>query len=579
VQTPPTANIADGNAASVAARSSLNTASVKTVVLQTAIPAPFAQVYRDNADNAMSLYLAQPAGQVVRKTTADNYYGDNMAVAETPAGNFVYAWSKGRSVSNAYVYEIEYTLLDRAGNTVRAASKLTDHSGATVNTYDDYPAVAVAPNGRIGVLWYRNLYNQSNDQYNYNIYFALLDATGNVVVSPINLTNNAAWGTWGDLNVPRFYSPRIVATTDNRFALAWLREHQESAGYVDDIYYAVRDSSGGEVRGITRFTADTPGWNDGYSTPTLARLSADRALLAFQRWGNDVYFAVLDSAGNAIQPMTNLSNDGSNQGGWNPAAAQLADGRIVVAWTSGSSSPNDRIRFAVLDAAWNRIAGPTVLDTPAALTGSDYVSVAADASGRAILTWMDSDRNYRANLHYALVDGAGSVLTPPMIFRTSQGASTSIVTSYEGYGNTSYSWSLPTDVDGVVAFSASAFAGVAGRIVYLDVRYANHGAVTATAVALSADLDANLAYVSDTAGVTPTVSGQNVTWHLPDLGLLESRAFQLAVQLPAGAPLGASFPITLTLTSAGPEVNPADNTATAEVIAARQFFLPLALKR
>jgi len=458
-------------------------------------------------------------------------------------------------------------------------SKLTGHSGATVSTYDYDPAVAVAPNGRIGVLWYRDLWNDATTQSNYNIHFAVLDATGNVVVSPLNLTNNAAWGTWGDLNVPRFYSPRIVATTDNRFALAWLREHQESAGYVDDIYYAVRDSSGGEVRGITRFTADTPGWNDGYSTPTLARLSADRALLAFQRWGNDVYFAVLDSAGNAIQPMTNLSNDGSNQGGWNPAAAQLADGRIVVAWTSGSSSPNDRIRFAVLDAAWNRIAGPTVLDTPAALTGSDYVSVAADASGRAILTWMDSDRNYRANLHYALVDGAGSVLTPPMIFRTGQGTNPSIATSYEGYGNTSYSWTLPVGVDGAAAFGSAAFAGAAGRAVYLDMRYANHGATTATAVTLSADLDANLAYVSDTAGVTPTVSGQNVTWHLPDLGLLESRTFWLAVQLPAGAPLGASFPITLTLTTAGPEVNPADNMARAEVIAARQFYLPLALKR
>jgi hypothetical protein len=51
------------------------------------------------------------------------------------------------------------------------------------------------------------------------------------------------------------------------------------------------------------------------------------------------------------------------------------------------------------------------------------------------------------------------------------------------------------------------------------------------------------------------------------------------VRLPASAPIGASYPVALTLTSAGPEVNSGDNTASAEVIAARQFFLPLTLKR
>jgi len=358
-----------------------------------------------------------------------------------------------------------------------------------------------------------------------------------------------------------------------------LDKHKESAGYVNDIYYAVRDSSGGLVRDITRFTNDTPGWDESYYSPNLAALSGNRALLTWdQASDGDVYYVVLDSGGAVVKNSTNLVGDGTAQWDGLPDATQLSDGKIVVAWMSGGY-PNYRIRFAVLDAAWNRIAGPTVLDSPAALTGSGYVSVAADASGRAILTWMDYDWNYSANLHYALVDGAGSVLTPPLIFRTSGATRPYIETSYEGYGNTSYSWTPPAGVDGVVAFGAPAFPGAAGRDVRLNVSYANHGATTATGVTLSAALAANLAYVSDTAGVTPTVSGQNVTWHLPDLGMLESRTFQLAVQLPAGVPIGASFPVTLTLTTAGPEVNPADNTARAEVLAARQFFLPLALKR
>jgi hypothetical protein len=130
-------------------------------------------------------------------------------VAETPDGNFVYAWTKGRCLDNncnTYVSEIEYALLDRYGNTVRPVSKLTDHTGATMDTYD-YPAVAVAPNGRIGVLWYRYLWNGSTGKSNYNIWFAILDASGNRVYGPVNLTNNNAWGTWSDLNVPRFLLP------------------------------------------------------------------------------------------------------------------------------------------------------------------------------------------------------------------------------------------------------------------------------------------------------------------------------------------------------------------------------------
>jgi hypothetical protein len=72
---------------------------------------------------------------------------------------------------------------------------LTDHTGAQVGTYDYSLAVAVAPSGRIGVTWYRYMYNSSTYYWNYNIYYAILDAAGNVVVPPTNLTNNPYWGS------------------------------------------------------------------------------------------------------------------------------------------------------------------------------------------------------------------------------------------------------------------------------------------------------------------------------------------------------------------------------------------------
>ncbi len=581
VQTPAGGVVGDDNSAVVTIRSSLNINKQKTATFQTAIPAPFAQAFRDDADGAHSLYLVQPAGQSIRKVTPDWYYGYEWAIAEAPNGNFVYAWSKGRCLDswcNIWVNEIEYTLLDRVGNTVRAVSKLTNHSGATMDTYEYTPAVAVAPNGRIGVLWRRQLWNSAS-QFNYNVYFAILDSTGNIVYGPANVTNNTVWGTWNDLNVPRFYYPRIAATGDNRFVLAWMKEHRESAGWVDDIYYAVRDANGAEVRGITRLTNDTPSYNDSYGEPNLASLAGNRALVLWSRGGSygDIYYAVLDSSGGVVRPMTNLSNDGTAQYDYRPDAAQVSDGKTIVAWTGGLY-PNYRIRFAVLDTNYNRISGPTTLNNSAAITGDGYVSV-APSGDRAILTWMDYDYGYRRNLYYALVRSNGSVLTPPQIFRTSQSTSDPyIATSYEGYGNTSYSWTPPAGVDGMVAFGSDLYGGPPGGNAALGLRYANYGATLATNVVLTATLDSNLTYVGDTSGIPPTISGNNVVWRVPDLPLLESRSFVLYVRLPSSAPYGTRYPVVATLTSNGPEVNPSDNTDTTEVMAARQIFLPISMR-
>jgi hypothetical protein len=178
----------------VTVRSSRNTSKQRAATFQTAIPAPFAQVFGDDDDGAMSIYLAQPGAQTVKKATSDWHYGYYPAVAEMPS-SFVYLWTKGRSAASAYVREIEYTLLDGHGNTVRGGTRLTDHSGATMSTYDYDPAVAVAPNGHIGVVWYRHLDNSSDYTSNENIYYAILDAAGNIVVPPTNLTNNPFWGS------------------------------------------------------------------------------------------------------------------------------------------------------------------------------------------------------------------------------------------------------------------------------------------------------------------------------------------------------------------------------------------------
>jgi len=440
VTTPDRVNVVDANTAAVTVRSSIDTGKFKTASLQTGVPTSFAQVYRDNADGAMSLYLAQPGDQSLKKTTDDSHYGYDMAVAEMP-NSFAYIWSKGRSVNDVYVREIEYTLLDSDGDATRDVSKLTDHSGATVSTYDYDPAVAVAPNGNIGVLWYRYLYNSSNGTGNYNIFFAILDSAGNPVSGPLNLTNNNVWGDYSDYGVPQFSEPRIAATNDNRFVLAWRRYSRESDGSLSDIYYAVRDANGNPVKGIAKFTTG----DDYYNYPALARLSGNRALLAYYA-NSSISYAVLDSAGNVFKGETPTGGYG-----YNPDAVQLANDSVLLAWTSWGADLNE-ISFAVLDGAnYNVVAGPTALSNPAAVTGNNYVSVTADRAGRGILTWMDSNSSYRRNLYYALVGSNGTILTDPMIFRTSQATDPYIETSFEGYGNTSWTDESPPVLNAIAA--------------------------------------------------------------------------------------------------------------------------------
>ena len=339
----------------------------------------------------MSIDYVGPDALFSRKATDNWHWGYDLAVTELYDGNIVYAWRKGRRVSSdpyVYVTEIEYTILSPTGEILQPVTRLTDHSDATVSTYDYAPALAVSPNGRIGILWYRYRYDGSNGESNYNIHFVTLDEDGDVVSASQNITDNNTWGRWDDLHVPRMYHPQIAATEENHFILAWRQFHYgdpnddcSSNCDVSDIWYALRRSSGSEKKGPTRLTNDTPGWQEGFHNPALASANDRHALLTFNRNSdNDINYAVIHSQGHIVKDMTNLSQDEYASFDWQPDAVQLSDGKIVVAW-SGGRYPYD-MRFAVLDEDYNRIVSPTVLPNAAAVIGNGYVSVAADDQGR-----------------------------------------------------------------------------------------------------------------------------------------------------------------------------------------------------
>ena len=572
VETPGSVVVGDDATALVTVRSSLDTDKSKTTSLRTAVPAPFAQVFRDDADGAMSIELVQPAGQVIRQATTNTSY-TAMSVAETASG-FAHFWTRHRSKGNLYVGEIEYALWDHVGRVNRAVGRLTNHDGAVINTNDYEPAVAVAPNGRIGVTWYRYLWNSAAGEGNYNIHFAVLDGAGNLVHGPTNLTNNDIWGHYTEYGWPQFYDARITATGDNHFVLVWNRDTREADGSVQDLCYAIRDTNGSEVVPVTALTADWPGYDQGFRYPALTRVGANRALLAWLQDSDDsIYYSVRDSAGNLIKAPTSLSTGWA----WMIDAVELSSGHSLVAWTQTYGGDN-QIFYAVLDTEYNSVAGPTVLLNEAAVEANAHASVTADDAGHGIVTWTGADYSYRPNLYYALVGSSGELLTEPMIFYRSQAESPYVETNYDGYGNTSYSWTPPADVDGAVAFGSPVVGAPPGQNAVLHLEASNYGLSMATGVELMATLDSALTYVGDNSGITPVVSGDDVTWSLPDMAFFDILEFQLTVQVPWDGVCATRHPVMLTFASDGPEWDATNNAASAEVVAMCQIYLPLVLK-
>lgn len=572
VQVPDGATVGSNSGSNLTITSSLNTGKNRIANFKTAVPAPFAQVFRDDRDGAMSMHLVQPADHALVKASPNYQYGYDLAVAETPAANLVYAWSEWRCKNyecNSSVDEIYYTVMDARGNPVKAITRLANLTTSAYTTRDFSPAVAASPNGNVILAWYRYQYQylNNNSYYNYNIFYSLIDQNGKVLVPPTNLTNNSAWGTYSVEGYSQFYSPHVAATGDSNYMISWQYYLNKSNVYDEDLYYAVVAPNGSVVKGATR----SGGPNARYHH-NLASLNNNRFLLVYYLRDTGLHYMVFNSSGVQVKPETSL-----NRLAWAPDAVQLSNGRILLAYSVWIGD-HPRIEFQILDgSSYTKLAGPTSLESPGARFGENFVSVTADKNGRGILTWMDDDWRHRPNLYYALVNSDGIVLTPGMIFYTAQPdyyGDRELETNFEGNGNTSYSWIPPAGVDGWI--KAPAPAGTrSGPQAAIPITFGNDGTTQSKGVVVTAILEGGLTYHSDSSGFTPMIIGNTITWNLPDLSFLSKRFFNLSVNVPAGG-LGQKFPVTLQIASAGPEDNAGNNEFKLDVEISRRIFLPIA---
>jgi ELWxxDGT repeat protein len=127
-------------------------------------------------------------------------------------------------------------------------------------------------------------------------------------------------------------------------------------------------------------------------------------------------------------------------------------------------------------------------------------------------------------------------------------------------------WALAV-VDGVDGWigAPAVRSGEPSEQVGISVSYGNLGATTTVSTTLTAALDPALAYITDTSGITPVVSGGTLlAWPLPGLDFLDEGRFKVTVQMPADD-IGTCYPVAWILASDGPEADPENNRVQTEV--------------
>jgi hypothetical protein len=450
ISADPGASIGAGDEIAITATSILDDEVSQTVNLQVAVPTRFMQAFRDDADGAMGLLLSGPEEVNKKLATSNGWWGYNPSIAETAAGNFLYLWERYRYLGETpiVVSELEYVLLDYRGEPINPVTRLTDHTISGVQTYDEEPVLAPAPDGSIGVAWRRRVVQETLDGNleKWNVYFAVLDPSGALTFGPINLTQNDTWfvNKTMSIGVPRFWNARIAANSDNQFAITWHQETSEnptescqSNCSLNDIYFTLYQSNGLQIKPITRLTPGDVNGNKTYASPKVINLSGRRWLLAYNHFEGGMAFSVLDAAGDLIRERSFIDGTGY---GWSLTAVQpLGSDRIVLAWTSWTAN-NPQIHVTVLNSdTYQKISGPQVLSSPAATTGGDYASITLDPFGNVILTWMDFISNARENLYYTLLNQEGDLISKPMVYLSAENGEAldaHIETGLSGYTNT-----------------------------------------------------------------------------------------------------------------------------------------------
>jgi len=408
LESPTSAPTGDYTSFNVTAASTLDPGKTSTALFQAAIPAGHFIGFGNVA--GLDLVRINATQQKVFDVTESGRFNPVVILARN---NYFYAWQTFQN--------IEYAVLTYGGHPIQPTTKLTDNASAILSTFDFSPSLTVAPNGDVGITWVRRVFDPLRGN-NYNVYFAILNPNGNILVAPFDITNNGpcdadpeiCWQDGDNEDVPVFTSPTILATSDNHFVIAWIDERILPGGDVTDIDYTVYDSDGGLIVPAGDLKNGNAGSNL-YDEPRLVELPNQRVLITYSDYnptpGSEGYIPAFGvfSIGSAIKGEQLFV--GTN--GINPDSVLLTNSKILVAWTN---TVTNQIECGILtdDGTSVSFNNQFIQFQNPDLRKANFVSTMATTDGLGVLSWVDAEGGGGNRLYYAMVNSNGVVVTPPM---------------------------------------------------------------------------------------------------------------------------------------------------------------------
>ena len=410
------------------ATSTLAATSRMTGTVQSAVPVQFSQIYVNGGDIRMSQIWKK---SIIDRQTAD-YTGKTFSMEAVSTDRYLAAWELLSTASNFDTYtDIRFTIFDNVGGSgterlLTNGAQVVQDANIVDSTAQD-PAIAPAPSNRLAITW--NLRNgvplaPVGRSYNSNVYFAILDQSGNLLSELYDVTKDANY--YPETELHEYSNSHVAVTGDARYIVCWIQKIPAQSVYCALHTFGQTISQTGKPLVANATTSAS------LSDLTLAPLANNRVLVTFVEYLDpnppQVLYAVISSAGSLPLGRTVLAGASGTQ----PRAVQFANNDILITWVNEAG----QIAYAYLDPAYNLRAGyPQTLPRVGGRAAID-LSVTLEEDGQAVLTWVDADGG--DFMYYALFDQNRVIRTPPMIFTSDPLSDWNYVTNSYGFGNASY---------------------------------------------------------------------------------------------------------------------------------------------
>ena len=253
------------------------------------------------------------------------------SIAIAPNGNIIVAWE---------VVGLYYAVYDRWGNIIKMPTVLSSQ------LLDRDSCVAVTPNNVVFVVWESTRPGDGID----DVAYVTMNVDGENVSPERRIS-----GVEGDIS-----DPTVAASTkngaDNRVVLAW----EDFDGENDQVAFTILDSSGNTLVSKRALT-DTTEENEDVNAAILP--NGNTVIVWEGNWeetsGDDVGYAIIDSSGTPVVPVTFISRPTDIDG---PGVAATPSGNIVIVWDEmeGEFGPDD-VMFTILDGMGNTVVSITKL--------------------------------------------------------------------------------------------------------------------------------------------------------------------------------------------------------------------------